>query len=246
MSTLIANHHVLFLDKKASSSGSVKPPMADELLDYYTAEQLRMHFLGLGLGKGSVSFRPKPLNPEAPPDEGDPVVKEGFLLSNVFNRVIRTAFYECQKHFAGKMPIGEVDGEFLSDSEKALLDYERYMHKFEFHQVTYVLDSYIRKASKYMVKAKTETDKGGAEELRRVWLINVFHTIKTAALMLHPRAPAGCETLREYLKLDERFWSWDDAFDTFAVTLNGAAEHELKFLEPRFDFFKRHESQFDA
>ncbi|MBR0385531.1 MAG: class I tRNA ligase family protein, partial [Erysipelotrichaceae bacterium] len=35
--TLVANHHILFLDKKASSSGSVKPPMAADLLEYYTA-----------------------------------------------------------------------------------------------------------------------------------------------------------------------------------------------------------------
>ena len=60
----VANHHILFLDKKASSSGSVKPPMAADLLDYYTAEQLRMHWLGLGLGMRSVSFQPKPLNPQ--------------------------------------------------------------------------------------------------------------------------------------------------------------------------------------
>ncbi|MDE7290175.1 MAG: class I tRNA ligase family protein, partial [Oscillospiraceae bacterium] len=106
---LVANHHILFLDKKASSSGTVKPPMAAELLDYYTAEQLRMHFLSLGLGMRSVSFQPKPLNPNAKEDEGDPVVKEGFLLSNVFNRIIRTCFYDAQKYLDGKMPVGKVD-----------------------------------------------------------------------------------------------------------------------------------------
>ncbi|MDE6710546.1 MAG: class I tRNA ligase family protein, partial [Oscillospiraceae bacterium] len=110
---LVANHHILFLDKKASSSGAVKPPMAAELLDYYTAEQLRMHFLSLGLGMRSVSFQPKPLNPNAKEDEGDPVVKEGFLLSNVFNRIIRTCFYDAQKYLDGKMPVGKVDDDIL-------------------------------------------------------------------------------------------------------------------------------------
>ena len=42
--TLVANNHILFLNKKASSSGDIKPPMAEDLLEYYTAEQLRAHF----------------------------------------------------------------------------------------------------------------------------------------------------------------------------------------------------------
>ena len=73
---LVANNHVLFLNKKASSSGAVKPPMAEDLLEYYTAEQLRAHFLGLGLGIKSVSFQPKPLNPAAGEKDADPVQKE--------------------------------------------------------------------------------------------------------------------------------------------------------------------------
>lgn len=104
MPVIVANHHILFLDKKASSSGAVKPPMADELLDYYTPEQLRMHWLGLGLGQRSVSFMPKPFNPDAAPDDTDPVVKDGLLLSNVYNRMIRTAFYTTQKEFDGILP----------------------------------------------------------------------------------------------------------------------------------------------
>ena len=244
---LVANHHILFLDKKASSSGAVKPPMAAELLDYYTAEQLRMHFLSLGLGMRSVSFQPKPLNPNAKEDEGDPVVKEGFLLSNVFNRIIRTCFYDAQKYLDGKMPVGKVDDDILAESEKAVLEYERFMYKFEFHQVTYVLDSYIRKASKYMAKAKAEADKADDNELRKKWLVNVFHMIKTAAVLLHPIAPVGTEMVRDYLNIGEEMWNWDYIFDGLADNiLKGETEHEIKFLEPRVDFFKRHESQFKA
>lgn len=242
---LVANHHILFLDKKASSSGAVKPPMAAELLNYYTAEQLRMHFLSLGLGMRSVSFQPKPLNPNAKEDEGDPVVKEGFLLSNVFNRIIRTCFYDTQKYLDGKMPVGKVDDDILAESEKAVLEYERFMYKFEFHQVTYVLDSYIRKASKYMAKAKAEADKADDNELRKKWLINVFHMIKTAAVLLHPIAPVGTEMVRDYLNIGEEMWNWNYIFDSLSDSiLKGGTEHEIKFLEPRVDFFKRHESQF--
>ena len=244
MSTLVANHHILFLDKKASSSGSVKPPMAADLLNYYTPEQLRMHFLSLGLGMRSVSFQPKPLNPNAKPEDSDPVTKEGFLLSNVFNRIIRTCFYDAQKYLDGKMPIGEIEPEILAECEKAILEYERFMYKFEFHQVTYVLDSFIRKASKYMAKNKAEADKADYNELRRKWMRNVFHMIKTAAVLLHPIAPIGTKMVQEYLMVDDSLWSWDTIFDTFETTLGGEKEHQLKFLEPRVDFFTRHESQF--
>ena len=240
---LMANNHILFLDKKASSSGAVKPPMADELLDYYTAEQLRMHYLGLGLGQRSVSFQPKPLNPDAKPDEADPVLKDGFLLSNVFNRIIRTCFYTVQKHYEGMMPVGEVDTDILETARKAVLDYERFMYRFEFHQATYVLDTYIRKASKYMVKNLGDADKKEDDELRRKTLVNVFHMIRTAAVLLHPMAPRGTEMILEYLQLDESFWSWDRIFDTMAE-FTGGEDHRLKFLEPRVDFFKRHPSQF--
>ena len=240
---LMANNHILFLDKKASSSGAVKPPMADELLDYYTAEQLRMHYLGLGLGQRSVSFQPKPLNPDAKPDETDPVLKDGFLLSNVFNRIIRTCFYTVQKQYDGMMPVGEVDADVLETAKKAVLDYERFMYRFEFHQATYVLDTYIRKASKYMVKNLGDADKKDDDELRRKTLVNVFHMIRTASVLLHPMAPRGTEMILEYLQLDESFWSWDRIFDTMADFTDGE-DHRLKFLEPRVDFFKRHPSQF--
>ena len=240
---LMANNHILFLDKKASSSGSIKPPMADELLDYYTAEQLRMHYLGLGLGQRSVSFQPKPLNPAADPEEADPVLKDGFLLSNVFNRIIRTCIYSVQKHYDGMMPVGEVDADVLENAKKAVLDFERFMYRFEFHQTTYVLDTYIRKASKYMVKNLNDADKNDDAALRRKTLINVFHMIRTAAVLLHPMAPNGTEMLLEYLGLDESFWSWERIFDTLADFTEGK-DRKLKFLEPRVDFFKRHPSQF--
>ena len=240
---LCANNHILFLDKKASSSGSVKPPMAADLLNYYTPEQLRMHYLGLGLGQRSVSFQPKPLNPEAKPEDADPVVKDGFLLSNVFNRIIRTCFYTTQKYYDGVMPVGEVDEQVLADAKKAILDYERFMYRFEFHQATYVLDSYIRKASKYMAKNFGDADKNEDSELRRRTLINVFHMIRTAAVLLHPMAPKGTEMILEYLQLDKSFWSWDKIFDTIASFTDGK-DHKLRFLEPRVDFFTRHPSQF--
>jgi methionyl-tRNA synthetase len=203
-----------------------------------------MHYLGLGLGQRSVSFQPKPLNPEAKPEDADPVVKDGFLLSNVFNRIIRTCFYSVQKYYDGMMPVGKVSEKVIADAEKAILDYERFMYRFEFHQATYVLDSYIRKASKYMVKNLGDADKTENDELRKQTLIDVFHMIRTASVLLHPMAPDGTEKVLEYLGFDETFWSWDRIFDTMENFCNGETSHKLKFLEPRTDFFTRHPSQF--
>lgn len=247
---LMANNHILFLDKKASSSGNIKPPMADELLDYYTAEQLRMHYLGLGLGQKSVSFQPKPLNPNANPEDSDPVVKDGFLLSNVFNRIIRTCIYKTQECYDGNMPLGEVSADILEMSRKAILDFERFMYRFEFHQTTYVLDTYIRKASKYMVKNLGDADKQNNDDLRKQTLINMFHIIKTATILLHSMTPNGAEKVLEYLNLsaeaNEKFWSWNNIFDTLQSFCPNEDRHKLKFLPPRTDFFTRHPSQFET
>lgn len=240
MPVIVANHHILFLDKKASSSGAVKPPMADELLDHYTPEQLRMHWLGLGLGQRSVSFMPKPYNPDAADDDADPVVKDGLLLSNVYNRMIRTAFYTTQKELGGILPDKMPEEIFMADAKKAVLEYERHMSKFSFHQCTYVLDSYIRNGSKYM--ARTLTGEYTDREVLEQALANLFYIIRIAAVLLHPMAPFGTEKLREYLQVDERIWSWETIFEPLGYFTK--EKHELKFLPPRTDFFTRHESQF--
>ncbi|MDR0947707.1 MAG: class I tRNA ligase family protein [Ruminococcus sp.] len=242
MSVFAANHHILFLDKKASSSGEIKPPMADDLLLYYTAEQLRMHFFSLGLSKGSVSFMPKPFNPTAKPEDSDPVVKEGFLLNNVYNRIIRTVLYQIQS--AGiKMPLGDVSDEMKNAADEAILTYENFMYRMEFHQVSYVLDTFIRKISKIMSREKAATDKDGDTVRQKQWLIDVFHGIRVCQTLLHPIVPDGVALVDEYLNLPESIYNWDNIFKTPAEIFENENEHECKFLEPRFDFFKKHESQ---
>ncbi|MBR2088688.1 MAG: class I tRNA ligase family protein [Oscillospiraceae bacterium] len=256
MPTIVANYHILFLDKKASSSSDIKPPMADDLLHYYTPEQLRMHWLEFGLGQQSVSFFPKPYNkplleeearlkaegkPVNDPKFTDPVTKNG-LLTNVYNRMIRTAFYTTQNSFDGILPDLAPEESFVADAKKAMLDYERHMSKFAFHQCTYVIDSYIRNGSKYMAKA-VKPDAVTKEELAQA-LANLFYILKIAAILLHPMAPFGTEKFREYLDADERIWSWDTFLEP--ITFFTGTNHKLKFLPPRTDFFARHESQFQT
>ncbi len=242
MPTLVANNHILFLNKKASSSGEIKPPMAADLLAYYTPEQLRAHFLSLGLGLKSVSFQPKPLNPVAPENDPDPVLKEAKLLSNVFNRVARSCFYTAQKYNDGKLPYGEIDEDVLKEAKETILKYERFMYRFEFHSVMNLMDKYIRDANKYWAREIAVADKADDNQLRLKVLRNVFHMVRVAAVLMHPIAPQGTELLASYLNVSDDFWNWDKIFDTI-YSFVGENEHQLKFLEPRFDFFPLHESQ---
>lgn len=243
--SLIANNHILFLDKKASSSGNVKPPSARELLNYYTAEQLRCHFLGLGLSMRSVGFQPKPLNPKANEKESDPVLKEGNLLSNVFNRVVRSCFYTIQQYYNGKIPLGLVDEEVLNDAARVIIEYEQLMHKYEFHSIMHHMDTYIRHMNKYWVKNMRLAEENNDSQVRYQTLINALHMVKVAAVLMHPIAPEGTEMIGEYLNLGEELWSWDNIFKTIYELMDNPADHCFKFLEPRVDFFKKHPSQLE-
>lgn len=240
---LIVNNHILFLDRKAGSSGKVKPPTAGELLNYYTPEQLRMHFLGLGLSIRSVGFQPRPLNPAADSGQADPALKEGNLLTNVLNRVIRSCFYTAQRYFDGKMPVGPVSADVLAGARSCILEYERLMHRCEFHQVISLMDTYIRAANKRWADRMRSADAAGCEALRRQTLIDGFHDVRTAIALMHPIAPEGAEMAREYLGLGPGFWSWEGIFEPLYSFMDDPQRHKLKYLEPRVDFFKRHPSQ---
>ncbi len=239
---LIVNNHLLFLDKKASSSGKIKPPTAGQLLDYYTPEQLRMHFLGLGLGIRSVGFKPKPLNPAADPRQADPVLKEGNLLTNVLNRAIRSCFYTAQKYYGGRHPAGPVSEDVLEEAKSCVLEYERLMHRCELHNVMSLMDTYIRNVNKRWADQMRQADTVGDDALRRQTLTDGFHGVRTAIALMHPFAPEGTEMARDYLNLGEDFWDWERILEPLSAFFD-PERHEMKFLEPRVDFFKRHPSQ---
>jgi methionyl-tRNA synthetase len=241
---LVSNYHLLFLDTKASSSGSVKPPMADELLNYYTKDQLRMHFLSLGLSKKSVSFNPKPFDPNAKENEADPTLKDGNLLTNVLNRLLRSCFYTAQKHTDSVVPKKEVSDNIKKLVEKSVLDYESIMAKQEFHRVISILDKYIRTLSKHWSKemnvAFANEDQAQIEQI----IADTLYGVKVALTLLHPVVPESSEYARNLLNLNETLWSWDYIFDPITKHMDNPETHKLTFIEARFDFFKKHESQF--
>jgi len=243
---LIPNNHILFMNKKASSSGSIKPPMAKDLLDFYTAEQMRMHFLSLGLANKSVSFDPQVYLPEEERNGADPVLKDGNLLTNVFNKIIRTCFYTIQKDFDGKLPLNEISEKIREEAKEAILTYEQNMYDHQFHKITYVLDTLIRNMNKYLVNNLRTADANNDHELKAQVIADSFYGIRVATALFHPIAPSGCEKVRDYLNVDERIYNWDYIFSTLTDLMEDPANHEFKFLEPRVDFFKMHETQLAA
>lgn len=241
ISQLIVNKHSLFMGNKASSSGSVKPPMADELLNYYTHEQLRAHFLALSVGNTSSSFNPKVFDKDAKPEDVDPVVKDGNLLTNVYNRSLRTLFYTWQKDFDGIVPFGEIDESVKIECEMSILKFEKCMMENKFHMCMYELDSFLRNINKYWTKNFVADDR----EKEIACIVNTLHYCKVAMVMLHSVAPKSIENLAEYLGVDESIFDWDRCNEEIYNWFENKKNHKPKFIEPKFDFFKKHPSQLE-
>lgn len=234
---IVPNKHILFMDKKASSSSDIKPPMADELLTYYTSDQLRMHFMSLGLSSKSVGFKPQVYMKEDEKNGTDPVLKEGNLLTNVFNRLIRSCLYTLQS-LNENIPREEVSEKIKVLTEKAVFEYERHMYNQDFHRISYVLDDYIREINKYWVNNSKK------EELKRNVLADCFYACKVIAILIHPIAPEGCEMFKDYLNIGDELWNWDKIFDPLNSYFEDGDKHKFKFLEPKVDFFEKMKHQF--
>ncbi len=260
-SNLIANYHLLFGKTKASSSGDVKPPTGEELLEHYTAEQLRAHFLALGLDQRSVAFCPKPFDPKltdeqrSDPRVADPVLKEGALLTNVFNRLARSCFYESKNNFEGYMPLGEVTPEVVDEAKRALSEYDALMHRVELHSVMQLADGFIRYSNKHWasrIKEAADAEEEGRAEasaLRRQALVDSYYLLRVCTLMMHPVVPRGCESICDYMDFDaHEFFSWNYDFEDNAELCTASeiddCRHQVRELPPKFDFFKKHSSQY--
>ena len=237
MSHLIVNKHSLFLGNKASSSGSIKPPKPDELLKYYSVEQLRMHFLGLSVGNTSSSFTPKPFDPDAKPEDADPVTKDGNLLTNVYNRVLRTLFYTWQSKFDGVVPVREVSEQIEKDATMTILKYEKLMFDNKFHMVMYELDNYIRNINKYWV-ANIKSCEEDNEKLAQL-IADTLYMCKIAMVLLHPVTPSNVEKLAEDLKVSKDIFSWENITKPIYDFVEDKDNYRPKFIEARYDFFSK-------
>ena len=259
--TPIANYHILFMNKKASSSGAIKPPMAEEMLDYYTPEQLRCHWLSLGLDQKAVSFNPKAFDTSVShknkktgedvlvkddPRVVDPALKESAFLTNIFNRLARSCLYGAGNVCEGHLPTVPADDDVIAACTEATLAFERAAHGFDAHGALAIAEDFCRAANKRWGD-ESKAAKGDDAAYEHA-LANAFAALRTTCLLMHPAAPMGCELICEYLAFDPAlFFSWKHAFETpaelAAAEGKTPAEHELVALPPRFDFFEKHPSQ---
>ena len=129
-------------------------------------------------------------------------------------------------------------------TEKTVLNYERYMYNQEFHRISYVLDDYIRSINKHWVNNVKIADATNNTVFRKQLIIDCFYACKIIAILVHPIAPEGCEMFREYLCLGEKLWDWNYILEPISAYVEDINSHQLKFLEPRVDFFKKHDCQF--
>ena len=234
---VVPNRHLLFGKTKASSSSEIKPPKASELLEHYTPEQLRMHFMNASLSERNVGFEPKALMPDRKENEFDTVLQEGNLVTNVLNRIVRSCFYTVQKYNDGAYPSGTVSPEVKARADETILAYERMMSEFSFDKVFELLNIYLRDANKdWSVRSKSENP----ADIDRL-LIDTFHVVRVSTALFHPITPTGCEIIREYLCTDERIWDWQHIFEPLDFFTK--PDHKFKFLEPRVDFFTKHPTQ---
>lgn len=243
LTTVVPNRHILFMKKKASSSGAQPPPKAEELLEYYTQEQLRMHFFHLNLGANSVGFEPKSLLQPEKRGEYDPVLYEGNILTNIFNRLIRSCFYSLQRYFEGRLPLGPASQGAVERAEALILGYEQAMYRFEFGKVIDMLDAYLRDANKAWAAETKRAEAAESQDMRAAILVDSFHAVRVATTLLHPLVEEGTERVRDYLNVGPALWRWEHIFEQLPFFFSDAGAHRMKHLEPRVDFFKKHERQ---
>lgn len=234
---------ILYMNSKASSSGALKPPMATEFLNYYTPEQFRMHFMAMNLSNNNVSLSPKAFDKDADPNAVDPMVLEGNLLTNVYNRVLRSVFYSMQNSFNSTIPNETVDQEILDSCKKTILDVEMFMANKKLHQVYNALDVFIRNINKYWVK---ESAAAVDEKQKAKLIVNTLQMIVTADILLHPVVPSGAEKVAAMLGLDaNKTFNWDNIFKPFQTMLDSSRGGKIVEIKEKEDFFKRHPWQLE-
>ena len=241
--TIISNKHIMLGGAKAASSGAKRAPTAAELLEKYTPEQIKMYFLAQNVPYITADFRSKAFFPDSFKNEEDPFLAPGNILTNIFNRIVRSVFYTAGKYFDCKMPKGEVSAEVHKQSLATLTAFETNAMNYEWNKNINLMDVYFRNANKVWAKQMTDATKTGDTDAIKQTLIDTLFIIKSGIMMLYAITPSGCELVAEKLNLKAEVFNWENLSKPI---YDFCKNKDLKIaeLEPKFDFFKKHPSQF--
>lgn len=237
ISTFVPLKHVLYNGIKASSSGQYRAPTTDELLNNYTYEQLRCHFLSMNVNNAAYQFKSKVFQPQEFEKSGDPVVAQGNMLTNILNRIVRSVLYSIQTLFDGEVPKLAPQKQVVMEATKLAEDYQQKVEEFKFSDIIVLLDEYFRKVNQNWATLSKSEDKSVKAQL----IADTLHAIKTSVPLLHPIAPESIELVAKYFKMDKQIFDWNNIEKTYFEMYPNTTKFE--FLEPKFDFFKKHPTQ---
>ena len=237
ISNFVPLKHILFNGIKASSSGQYRAPTTDELLDNYTYEQLRCHFLSMNVNSAAYQFKSKVFQPQDYEKSGDPVVAQGNMLTNIFNRIVRSVLYSIQTLFNNKIPTLQPQKSVVEEATTLAENYQQKVAEFKFSDVIILLDEYFRKVNQNWATLSRSNDLNVKEQL----IADTLHAIKVSVPLLHPIAPEGSELVAKYFKMDSSIFNWDNIEKTYSQLYPNV--NSFVFLEPKFDFFKKHPTQ---
>jgi methionyl-tRNA synthetase len=211
---IVANRHIQYKNNKISSSSLNKKIELSVLLNHYTLEQLRYFFYSLNLSKKNANVSFSHIDGDTKSDE---IILQANVLTNTYNRVLRTFFYSTHEYFDGYVPDVEVDLEIKKMIESASQKYEKNMMNQDFHLAAYVIDKQIRFLSKYLSKHMSD------DELRAKALSNALYMILEINEWLKPVTPKVAGLVDEKINIESR---------------------KVEVLPDKFDFYPKHESQY--
>ena len=110
-------------------------------------------------------------------------------------------------------------------------------------------DEFLRAANKRWSDASKAAKNAEDDKLMTQALVDAFHELRAATVLMHGIVPSGCEKICEHFAIaPEVFFSWEHIFETcdelVAELGEQAGTHAIKVLPPRFDFFEKHPSQY--
>ncbi|MCL2771655.1 MAG: class I tRNA ligase family protein, partial [Firmicutes bacterium] len=222
MPTIVPNKHTLIGGAKAASSGKKRAPIARELLEKYTKEQIKMYILGQEVAKKTSEFRSKAFFPELYPHGEDVFLREGNILTNSFNRILRTYFYTANEFLGGELTLYDPSYKLRKEIGKTMEEYKKNILEFNFHKNIVLMEEYFKTMNKKWsdesedilkrFKELIAIDDKKAKKIAKVelnkFLSEFFYKIKAGLAMVQPIAKEKCEAACEMLNIKPEAILW--------------------------------------